>query len=75
VSRKRRNRSVLAQVEEYLSLALSLPTATAVGLGMGYLLDKALGTHFWYVVLMVVGIAGGFVDVIRRLTRMTRDDT
>jgi F0F1-type ATP synthase assembly protein I len=71
----RRNRSVLAQVEEYLSLALSLPAATAVGLGMGYLLDKALGTHFWYVVLMVVGIAGGFVDVIRRLTRMTRDDT
>lgn len=64
----------MAQVEEYLSLALMLPIATLVGYGIGYLLDRALGTHFLYVVFLLLGIASGFVEVIRRLMRMTRND-
>ena len=65
---------MVAQVEEYISLALMLPVATLVGYGIGYLLDKALGTHFLYIVFLVLGIASGFVEVIRRLVRDAGDD-
>jgi F0F1-type ATP synthase assembly protein I len=64
----------MAQIEEYLSLALMLPVATMVGLGIGYLLDGALGTRFLKVVFLVIGFAAGVVEVIRRLTHLTRDD-
>jgi F0F1-type ATP synthase assembly protein I len=67
-------KSSLAQVEEYLSLALMLPVATLVGYGIGYLLDKAFHTHFLYVVFLLLGIVSGFVQVIRQLIRMSRNE-
>jgi len=67
-------KSTLAQVEEYVALALMLPIATLVGYGSGYLLDKAFGTHFLYIVFLVLGIAAGFVQVIRQLKRVAGDD-
>jgi F0F1-type ATP synthase assembly protein I len=64
----------MAQVGEYTSLAFLLPAATFVGYGIGYLLDKAFGTQFWYLVCLLLGIAAGFVQLIRRLLRDTSDD-
>lgn len=64
----------MAQLEEYLSLALMLPVATLVGLGIGYLLDGALGTRFLKVVFLVIGSAAGVVELIRRLIHLTRDE-
>jgi F0F1-type ATP synthase assembly protein I len=61
-------------VGEYTSLAFLLPTATVVGYVIGYLLDKAFGTHFLYLVFLLLGIASGFVQLIRRLMRDTRED-
>ena len=55
----------MAQVSEYTSLAFLLPAATFVGYAIGYLLDKAFGTHFWYLVFLLLGIAAGFVQLIR----------
>jgi len=52
---------------EYLSLAFLLPASTFVGYAIGYLLDKAFGTHFLYVIFLLLGIASGFVELIRRL--------
>jgi F0F1-type ATP synthase assembly protein I len=51
-----------------------LPAATFVGYAIGYLLDKAFGTQFWYLVFLLLGIAAGFVQLIRRLLRDTSDD-
>lgn len=67
-------KSVLVQVEEYLALALMLPVATLVGYGIGYLLDRFFHTTFLRIVFLVLGVVSGFVQVIRQLTRESRND-
>jgi F0F1-type ATP synthase assembly protein I len=61
-------------VGEYTSLAFLLPAATFVGYAIGYFLDKAFGTHFLYLVFLLLGIAAGFVQLIRRLMRDSGED-
>lgn len=60
-------------VGEYTTLAFLLPAATFVGYLMGYLLDKALGTHWLYIPFLILGIVSGFVQLIRQLMKDTRD--
>lgn len=62
------------QVEEYVALALALPIATLVGYGIGYGLDRLFGTSFLKIVFLILGVASGFVQVIRQLTRESRND-
>lgn len=61
-------------VGEYTSLAFMLPAATLVGYVIGYLLDKAFHTHFLYIPFLILGIAAGFVQLVRQLMRDTRDE-
>jgi F0F1-type ATP synthase assembly protein I len=61
-------------VGDYMSLAFMLPVATFVGYLIGYLLDRAFGTRFLYIVFLLFGIAAGFVQLIRQLMRDTKDD-
>ena len=63
----------MALVGEYTSLAFLMPAATFVGYAIGYLLDKAFHTHFLYIPFLLLGIAGGFVQLIRQLMRDTRN--
>ena len=51
-----------------------LPAATFVGYAIGYLLDKAFHTHFLYIPFLILGIAAGFVQLVRQISRDTRDD-
>jgi len=53
---------------KYLELAMLLPISTLVGMGMGYGLDKLFGTHFLYIIFMVLGTAAGIIQLIRDLT-------
>lgn len=64
----------MTQVGEYTSLAFMLPAATFVGYAIGYLLDRAFHTHLLYIPFLILGIAAGFVQLIRQLLRDTRDD-
>ncbi len=64
----------MAVVGEYTSLAFMLPAATLVGYVVGYLLDRAFHTHFLYIPFLILGIAAGFVQLIRQLMRDTRND-
>jgi len=57
------------QVGEYTSLAFMLPAATFTGYAMGYLLDRWLGTPYLKVVFLLLGIAAGFVQLIRKVLR------
>ena len=66
--------SFLVTVGKYTSLAMALPASTFVGYAIGYLLDKAFGTHFLYIVFLVLGIASGFVQLVRQLQRDTAGD-
>ncbi len=61
-------------VSEYTGLAFLLPVSTFVGYAIGYMLDKAFGTHFLYLVFLIIGIAAGFVQLIRQITRDTGDN-
>jgi F0F1-type ATP synthase assembly protein I len=64
----------MVMVGEYTSLAFALPAATVVGWGIGYLLDRAFHTHFLYIVFLILGIAAGFVQLVRQTMRDTGSD-
>jgi F0F1-type ATP synthase assembly protein I len=66
-------KNFMVTVGEYTSLAFLLPAATFIGYLIGYLLDKAFHTHFLYIPFLILGIAGGFVQLVRQLLRDTRD--
>ena len=59
----------MVMIGEYSQLAFVLPAATIVGYGIGFLLDRALGTHFLYIVFLLIGIAAGFLQIIRKVTK------
>ncbi len=67
-------KSFMVTVGEYTSLAFLLPVSTFVGYAIGYLLDRAFGTHFLYLVFLILGIVSGFVQLIRQIQRDTRDN-
>ena len=70
----KRQKSPMATVGEYTALAFLLPVSSFVGYAIGYLLDKAFGTHFLYLVFLVIGTVSGFVQLIRQFLRDTGDN-
>ena len=70
----KRQKSPMAMVGEYTGLAFLLPASTFVGYAIGYLLDKAFHTNFLYIVFLIFGIVGGFVQLIRQIQRDTSND-
>ena len=58
-----------AQIGDYASLGFMLPAATAVGYFAGVLLDHVFHTTFLKIVFLILGIAAGFVEFIRIVTR------
>ena len=65
--------NTMALVGKYMSLAFVLPSAAFAGYIVGYLLDRAFGTSFLRVVLLILGIVGGLIEVLRTLLRDTRE--
>jgi F0F1-type ATP synthase assembly protein I len=57
-----------------LGLAFVLPMNTLVGYGLGYWLDHVFSTHFLYIVFLLLGIAAGFVSLIREIQKGIRND-
>jgi F0F1-type ATP synthase assembly protein I len=70
----KQKKTAMALVGEYTALAFLLPSCTVVGYGMGYLLDKAFGTHFLYLVFLVFGIIAGFLELVRKVMKDTQED-
>ncbi|MBV9743986.1 MAG: AtpZ/AtpI family protein [Acidobacteriia bacterium] len=64
----------MATVAVYLSLAAMLPTSMAVGYFIGLFLDRAFGTHFLYLVFLLLGIVSGRLQLLRQVMRDSRDD-
>jgi F0F1-type ATP synthase assembly protein I len=61
------------EVGRYLGIALLLPLCTIIGYIVGYLLDRAFGTRFLKIAFLILGTAGGFLELIRELTRDSQD--
>jgi F0F1-type ATP synthase assembly protein I len=57
--------SPIQQVNRYLEIGLIFPCAIVVGLGIGYGLDHYFHKHFFYIVGLLLGIAAGFVTLVR----------
>jgi F0F1-type ATP synthase assembly protein I len=72
VARQKKTFTVLAA--EYTSLAFLLPAGTLAGYAIGYLLDKAFGTHWLYIPLLILGSVSGFVQLIRQIMKDTDDN-
>ena len=56
------------QLARYSQLAFVLPAATAAGWLIGLGLDKWLHTTWLYLVGLLLGIAAGFVELLRTVT-------
>jgi len=58
--------SVLRQLARLSTIGISLVAATAIGLLIGYGLDRLLGTAPWLTMVFVLfGIAAGFLNLFR----------
>jgi F0F1-type ATP synthase assembly protein I len=60
----------LVQAESMLQMALAVPAGCFAGLLIGYLLDKHFHTHWMVVVGMLLGAAGGFIQIFTTVARM-----
>jgi F0F1-type ATP synthase assembly protein I len=62
-------RPLWAQIGDYASLGVALPATTVTGYFLGVLLDHLFGTHFLYIVFLLVGIVAGFFEIYRVVSR------
>jgi F0F1-type ATP synthase assembly protein I len=68
------DRNAWIAIGRYSGLAFILPVSAVVGYIIGYLLDKAFGTHFLYLVFLVLGIVAGFVQLLREAQKISDAD-
>jgi ATP synthase protein I len=60
------------QASRYSQLALIFPAALVVGWLIGTALDRWLHTSWLYLAGILLGIAAGFTELIRAVTRDTK---
>ena len=68
----RKNDNFMATAARYTSIAMTLPASTFAGYAIGYALDLWLETAYLKIVFLLLGIASGFLQLIRMLTRDMR---
>ncbi|HUB79634.1 MAG TPA: AtpZ/AtpI family protein [Bryobacteraceae bacterium] len=69
-----RKQTTAARYAQFAGLALLLPASTFVGYAIGYYLDKAFGTTWLKIVLLILGSVAGFVTIIREIMRASDGD-
>jgi ATP synthase protein I len=57
-----------------LSAGLMFPVSIVIGYGMGYYLDRWLGTSFLKIIFLLLGIAAGFVSFFRTISQLGQDE-
>lgn len=65
-------KSFWLQVGQYSQLAMIFPAAVVVGWLLGAALDRWLHTTWLYLVGLILGIAAGFVELIRTVSKDTQ---
>jgi len=65
--------SVLRQLARLSTIGITLVAATAIGLAIGYWLDRWMGTSPWLtMVFTLFGIVAGFLNLFRDLGLVRR---
>jgi F0F1-type ATP synthase assembly protein I len=67
-----KRKSPWAQFGRYSQLAFMLPASTVVGWLLGSALDRWLHTSWLYLAGLLLGIAAGFIELIRTAMRDTK---
>ena len=65
-------KSVWVQVGRYTQFAFMLPAGTVAGWLLGSLLDRWLHTSWISAVGLILGTAGGLIELIRTISRDTQ---
>jgi F0F1-type ATP synthase assembly protein I len=68
----RKNDNFMAAAARYTSIAMMLPASTFAGYLIGSALDQWLHTTYLTIVFLLLGIASGFLQLIRMLMRDMR---
>ena len=75
MSSKPPRKNQFRKIADLSSLGLMLPSSIAIGLFLGYYLDKSLGTQPWLLIIfLLLGIASGLISLIRGLNRYKNDE-
>jgi ATP synthase protein I len=65
--------SVLRQLARLSTIGITLVASTAIGLAIGYGLDRWLGTSPWLTLIFTIfGIAAGFLNLFRDVGLLDR---
>lgn len=65
-------KSFWLQFARYSQLAFAMPAATVIGWLVGAALDRWLHTTWLYLAGILLGIAAGFIELIRTVLRDTK---
>ena len=66
---------LIKQVASYSTLGLEMGLSVAVGVGIGYYLDKWLNTEPWFLIIFIIfGVAAGFRSLYRAAKRLQKED-
>ena len=69
-SRKDDKRRSFQQLNLILSVGMVFPVSIVIGYGIGYMLDRWLGTSSLKIVFLLFGIAAGFVSFYRMVSQI-----
>ncbi len=72
---KDKKKSVLTPLADVGTMGMHLVVSTFIGLGMGWYLDKWLGTKPWLLLIfLILGIVAGFRNMFQEVRRLNRQD-
>jgi len=75
MSDRQPKRPDMRRLAELSSIALILPSSIAVGLFIGYMLDKWLGTRPWLLLTFtILGIVSGLLSFLRAIKKELKDE-
>ncbi len=71
----KKRKPALVMVADVGTMGIQLVVSTFIGLGMGWYLDKWLGTEPWLLIIfLLLGIVSGFRNMFQQLKIMQRRD-
>jgi ATP synthase protein I len=73
-NRKGDKRVSFQQLSSLISVGMVFPISIVIGYGIGYYLDRWLGTSYLKVVFLLFGIASGFVSFFRSIAAAEREE-
>ena len=73
-NRKGDKRVSFQQLSSLIGIGLVFPISIVIGYGIGYYLDRWLGTTYLKIVFLLLGIASGFVSFFRSVAEAEREE-